>query len=152
MYSLYIYIYIPFVEGWLCECKVFVISHPKNVIATCSADLPVVHVWCIIVCSLPQAACSLYSCHGLYLKLQILSFSWYGWLTDVFIIILFPIYLSQMFSQSNSHLLVMFLFLFKNWWYCFLIYLPCSCLFYQWCSWAFLCILIFLVLQCEVFI
>jgi len=55
-------------QGWLCERKVFIISHPKNVLAICSADLSIVHVWCVIVCSLPQAACSLYGCHGCVFK------------------------------------------------------------------------------------
>ena len=126
---IHIYIYIPFVEGRLCECKVFIISHLKNVMAICSADLPIVYVWCVIVCSLPQAACSLYGCHGCVFKTEDFVFE---------LIFLFPIYLSQMFSQSDSHLLVLFLFLFKNWWYGFLISLPCFCLSYNLCSWTFL--------------
>ena len=64
----FIYIYVPFVEGWLHKHKVFIISLRMNVTAIFSADLPVVHVCCIIVCTLPCAACSLYSSPGSIFK------------------------------------------------------------------------------------
>lgn len=115
----FIHMYITFVEGWLCECKVFIISHPKNVIAVCSADLPVVHVWCIIVCSLPQTTCSLYGCHGCVFKTADFVFQLIRMTNRCIHFYLFPIYLSQMFSQSDSYLLVVFLSFFSSFFFLF---------------------------------